>query len=222
MIKGPLHTNDALVDLRHAELRPHHPGRDRGQRPHPGWYPDLRSCSNRLQLHRQPDLQRHLCDHAPMLIAARIERRNWRPSPNRLQVHGPGADLPQRQHDDGRQRRHLHRRPLLGPDPRQRRRLRAKRDHLRDPTRLSPPPTPPPPAAGTPTSTAPTRAADDRGRERHHHRRRPLPHSCTIAQRQRCSGLIANNFVRVYHALRADRTTAILNVEARQRTRSPT
>ena len=81
------------------------------------------------------------------------------------------------------------------PLPGQRRRLRRKRNLRAASTRRSTSRYPATSGAATSTSTAPTRAADDRRRERHRHRRQPDHRPA----KKRMLGLIANNFVRIYH-----------------------
>ncbi len=189
VINGPLHSNDALAicdsptfgrttldvievsALENADQNPE-------------------GLVQRRRLHRQPDLQRHLGDRRRDADPAGDQRRTQKHHRTHLQVHRAGADLPQRDLDEGRlgqrqQQRLLGRRPLLGPDPGQRARLRLERDLL-DPVlavhrHL-------PDDLGVRDRVRPRHlhgAADDRGGERHRHRQPALPRLLLGSQRQR-------------------------------------
>ena len=144
---------------------------------------------------------------------------NWRHRRTGFQVHGPGADLPERQRDDGRQRQGKH--PALSPT---RARSPPTASSMSKTTDLLP--TTYTPFGNELPATVRLRQrlrerhlhelADDRHRQRHHHQRQP-DHTRAAPARNACSGLVANEFVRVYHPCR---TAPARRASATQRRRT--
>ena len=163
----------------------------------PGWYKS--GCSGSPNFNGTP------VTPAPILVPPETNSKLSQHRPAAVQLHRPGADLPQRHEHDRRQRRNLHRH-LLGLDPLQRRRLRQERHLLARSTRRSPPTTRSLQQGcgnvyvnGTYTGQLTIAAENDIIINGNLCRT-----SCTSPSGEALLGLIANNFVRVYHPCSSD------------------
>ncbi len=173
-------------DLRQPERSgaPTQTTRSRSARCRPGWYSTERNPRWLELQRRSPTFDGTYLINSPALIATPDQRRAEEHRRTAVQVQRPGANLPQRSDDDGRQHRHLHR-PLQRRLPCQRRHLRRKRRLLR--ARLLAVHRHLSRDLGMRQRLRPRqilRSADDRRRKRHR-RRRAI---CSAKARARCWG----------------------------------